>query len=88
MPVSKVVSGVLGVNMDVERSYTLDVVEALVMAYIQDIYGAGSLVSSTPLHEKQHAEARALVRPSFRPGAFFISLEDDRMWHARPDSAQ
>ena len=68
------------------RTFTLPAREAVVMAYIGDVYGAGELVPASDLHEKHHADAWARVEESrTRPGVYHIILAE-RAWFGFPKS--
>lgn len=68
------------------RTYSLSAADAVLAAYIHDVYGAGELVPANACHEQHHAEAKALVRESqTRPGVFHIILPDARAWFGFPE---
>ena len=68
------------------RTYCLPADEAVLMAYINDVHGAGELVPANERHEKHHADAKALLKPSSaKPGVFHIILPDARAWFGFPE---
>lgn len=87
MPTSHVhtMDPVTGIHLKI-RTYSLPASEAVLMAYINDVYGAGELVPCNERHEKHHADARALLKPSgTKPGVFHIILPDARAWFGFPE---
>lgn len=71
------------------RTFTLPASEAVLMAYINDVHGAGELVPANERHEKHHADAKALVAESkTRPGVFHIILPDARAWFGFPEKGE
>jgi hypothetical protein len=67
-------------------TYCLEPREAVRMAYIQAVHGAGELVPANERHERHHAEAEALVKESrTKSGVFHIILPDGRAWFGFPE---